>query len=84
MTAIRAVENHKPIVRVGNTGVSAVITPTGEIVGATKIFTRVTNIQTVSWTKGHTFYTEYGDVFAKLCFGLLLVGVLFGACSRTF
>jgi apolipoprotein N-acyltransferase len=76
MTVMRAVENHKPLVRVGNTGVSAVITPTGEILGATKIFTRVTEIQTVSWTKGHTFYTEHGDVFAHLCFTLVVVGVL--------
>ena len=82
MTAMRAVENHKPIVRVGNTGVSAVITSTGEIVGATKIFTRVTEIQDVSWTKGHTFYTKYGDVFAKFCFGLVLVSVLIGIGSR--
>ena len=76
MTVMRAVENHKPLIRVGNTGVSAVITPTGEIVGATKIFTRVTEIQTVSWNKGHTFYTEHGDVFAHFCFVLLLGGVL--------
>jgi apolipoprotein N-acyltransferase len=78
MTAMRAVENHTPIVRVGNTGVSAVITPTGEIVGATKIFTRVTEIQTVAWTKRRTFYTEYGDIFGKSCFWLLVVGVLIG------
>jgi apolipoprotein N-acyltransferase len=78
MTVIRAVENHKPVIRVGNTGISAVIMPTGEVVGATKIFTRVTELQTVSATKGHTFYTEYGDVFAHVCFVLLLVGVLVG------
>jgi apolipoprotein N-acyltransferase len=82
MTVMRAVENHEPIVRVGNTGVSAVITPAGQIVGATKIFTRVTEIQTVAWTKRRTFYTEYGDVFAKLCFALLVVGVLFGFARR--
>jgi apolipoprotein N-acyltransferase len=82
MTVLRAVENHKPVIRVGNTGVSAVITQTGEIVGATKIFTRVTEIQIVSWTKGHTFYTEYGDVFAKFCFGLVFVGILIGVGSR--
>ncbi len=84
MTVIRAVENHKPIIRVGNTGVSAVITPAGQIVGATKIFTRVTEIQTVAWTKRRTFYTEYGDVFAKLCFGILMVGVLIGFGRRPY
>jgi apolipoprotein N-acyltransferase len=78
MTAMRAVENRKPIIRVGNTGVSAVIMPTGEIVGATKIFTRVTEIQTVGWRRGRSFYTEYGDVFAHLCFGLSLVAALLG------
>jgi apolipoprotein N-acyltransferase len=82
MAVMRAVENHKPLVRVGNTGVSAVITPTGEIVGATKIFTRVTEIQTVSWTKGHTFYTEHGDVFAHLCF-MLVVGCVLVALGQT-
>jgi apolipoprotein N-acyltransferase len=78
MAAMRAVENHTPLVRVGNTGISAVVTPTGRIVGATRIFTRATEIETVEWKTTGTFYSEFGDLFAEACFALLALGVLLG------
>lgn len=79
MTVLRAVENRIPIVRVGNTGISAIITPVGRIQDATQLFTRTTEIETVERKKVHAFYSEAGDVFAWLCSGLLALGLLAAA-----
>lgn len=79
MTVLRAVENRTPIVRVGNTGISAIITPVGRIQDATQLFTRTTEIETVEWKKVHAFYSDAGDVFASLCSALLALGLLAAA-----
>ncbi|MFI5460684.1 MAG: apolipoprotein N-acyltransferase [Isosphaerales bacterium] len=82
MTAMRAVETHTPIVRVVNSGISAVISPTGQVIAPTELFTRTTEIETVQWKATRTIYTEYGDVFAEVCFALLLIGLLAAAFRR--
>ena len=76
MAAMRAAETHTPMIRVANTGISAVITPTGAITARTDLFTRDTEIETVSWDVGRTVYSMVGDVFAELCFALSVIGVL--------
>jgi apolipoprotein N-acyltransferase len=71
MVVLRAVENRLPIVRAANTGISAVIDPTGRLSQQTDLFGR-------TWIKaritpaegGTTFYTRWGDLFA---YGCLLV-----------
>ncbi len=72
MAVFRAVENRVGIARAANTGISAVIQPTGEVAGATALFT-MSSFTAPLWTRvGDTFYTRHGDVFAWLCavFGL--------------
>ncbi len=76
MASMRAVETHTPMIRVANTGISTVITPTGAITARTDLFTRDTEIETVSWSKGRTLYSMIGDVFAEVCFALSVIGVL--------
>jgi len=76
MSAMRSVETHTPMIRVANTGVSTVITPTGALTARTDLFTRDTEIETVSWSKGRTVYTAVGDLFAEACFALSIIGVL--------
>jgi apolipoprotein N-acyltransferase len=76
MTSLRAVENRVPVVIVGNTGFTAVVTPTGQITAPTKLFTRATVLQTVEWSDAMTFYSVMGDLFAEICFALTLVGLL--------
>jgi apolipoprotein N-acyltransferase len=73
-TIFRAVENNRPIVRVTNTGISAYITPRGEVVGATEGF----KPQVRTWAinsagGGKTFYTRYGDLFVGICAALSLL-----------
>jgi apolipoprotein N-acyltransferase len=76
IAAMRALENHTVMVRVANTGISAIISPYGEIVSETKLGTRVTETDTVSWISSRTFYTEHGDLFAALCAAVTAIGAL--------
>jgi apolipoprotein N-acyltransferase len=79
MSAMRSVETHTPMVRVANTGISAVILPDGAITARTDLFTRGTEIRTVFWRRGGTVYTIVGDLFAQVCFGLSIIGLLWAA-----
>jgi apolipoprotein N-acyltransferase len=81
MAAMRAVETKVPLVRVANTGISAVIEPTGRITAPTPLFTRGTQTEDVYWQREVTVYTAVGDLFAEICFVLTLAGFIF-ACFR--
>jgi len=64
---LRAVENGRPILRVTNSGISAYITPGGEVQDATGSFQ--TAVRT--WKMGRnenagTFYSRLGDLFVAL------------------
>jgi apolipoprotein N-acyltransferase len=74
----RAVENGRPLLRVTNTGITAFITPSGEVVDATEGFKPAVRIWTISQTaRPQTFYTKHGDLFAAACVVLsLLIFVL--------
>lgn len=64
----RAVENNRPILRVTNTGISAYITPRGEVLDATEGFRPEVRTWTINRAAaGRTFYTTHGDLFAALC-----------------
>lgn len=67
MFVFRAVENRRYVIRAADSGISAVITPEGEILNATKPFTQATVYGKVSMNSALTFYTLYGDVFVALC-----------------
>ncbi|MGH7878244.1 MAG: apolipoprotein N-acyltransferase, partial [Candidatus Binataceae bacterium] len=76
MAAMRAVETKVPMVRVANTGISAVIQPTGAITARTPLFTRGTETARVYWRPERTVYTTIGDVFAEICLILTLAGLI--------
>jgi apolipoprotein N-acyltransferase len=75
MAAMRSVETKLPMVRVANTGISAIIEPTGQITARTPLFKRGTEIERVGWRPERTIYAEVGDVFAESCFALALIGL---------
>ncbi len=83
IAAMRALENHTVMVRVANTGISAVITPVGEIVSPTKLGTRVTEFENVSWISSPTFYTGHGDVFALACEVIAAIGLVAALVIKT-
>lgn len=75
-TIFRAVENNRPIVRVTNTGISAYITPRGEVVSATEGFKPQVRVWAInSAGGGKTFYTRYGDLFVGICAALSLIAI---------
>jgi apolipoprotein N-acyltransferase len=78
MAAMRSVETKVPMIRVANTGVSAIIQPTGRITARTPLFKRGTEIEDVRWRPERTLYTIVGDLFAELCFALTAVGMILG------
>jgi len=76
MAAMRSVETKVPMVRTANTGISALIEPSGRITNRTPLFKRGTEIVDVSFRPVRTVYTMVGDLFAELCVILTLVGLL--------
>ena len=64
----RAVETGRTLLRVTNTGISARITPRGEVTGETGRFQEAARAWTVARSGGgQTFYVMFGDAFAAAC-----------------
>ena len=76
MATMRALENRTVMIRVANTGISAIVSPTGRIIDAIRLSSRITKSETVSWIATRTFYTKYGDLFAGGCLAATLVGMV--------
>ncbi len=76
MAAMRSAETKVPMVRVANTGFSAIIQPDGRITASTPLFQRGTEIEDVRWRPVHTLYTMIGDVFAEICCALLAIALI--------
>ena len=66
MYPFRAVEHRTSIVRAANTGVSAFIAPTGQILGRLPLYERDVMTSAVPLRTRTTFYTRFGDWVAYL------------------
>jgi apolipoprotein N-acyltransferase len=82
MAAMRSVETKAPMVRVANTGISAVIEADGTITARTALFKRGTEIEHVYWRPVTTVYVHIGDVFAEICLGLTIIAVVLAVMRR--
>lgn len=82
----RAVENRRPVLRVTNTGITARISPRGEVSDATESFQPAARTWTITrGPGGKSFYTRHGDLFVALCAiitALLFVGSQWSVASR--
>ncbi len=86
--AMRAVENHVSIARCANTGISGFIAPTGQVLDV--IQTPEGRRREIEGTlmadlpvhSSPGFYTRFGDLFAWLCFILLLLSTAGPALHR--
>jgi apolipoprotein N-acyltransferase len=58
---LRAVENHRYVLRAANTGICAIIEPTGNIQAETPVFQDATLVGRASPMDGLTPYTRWGD-----------------------
>ena len=67
MARMRAVENHRWLLRDTNSGVTAAIDPYGRVVQSLPRHTQSTLLAHFGYESDLTFYTVHGDLFAWLC-----------------
>ena len=79
MARFRAIENRIWIARSANTGITALIAPSGEITQSGPIFETLQMSGRVGLGAAPTFYTRFGDLFAIAC---LLITVVLGLAQE--
>lgn len=67
VSAIRAVETRRFVLRSANTGISGAFFPTGKVLKQTKLLERTSFLVKIKPMHIQTFYTKYGDLFSVLC-----------------
>jgi apolipoprotein N-acyltransferase len=70
---MRAIENDRDLLRVTNTGISALITADGQVVDPLPSFTPGARAWRAQARRSQTFYTRHGDWFASGCIGFSLL-----------
>lgn len=79
MARFRAIENRRWLVRAANTGISAIIAPSGEIVSASSIFESDVVVGDVAFRSELSIYTLSGDVLPVV---FLVLGLFWLVRSR--
>jgi apolipoprotein N-acyltransferase len=82
MERMRAIENHRWILRDTNTGVTTSIDPHGRGIFSTPRHVRAAFAFPFDYRSDVTFYTRHGDWFAWLCALITLAAVAFGFVRR--
>ena len=81
MVRMRAIENHRWVLRATNTGITAAIDPAGHVVAAAPRHLRTAIRVPFFFEHGLTFYVRHGDLFAYTC-ALASVLLVFAAALR--
>lgn len=76
MAVLRAVETRRTFVRCGNTGISYIVTPEGEIKHRTELFEEAVISDDIYPVSTETLYTKYGDVFSYIMLIIAAVGIV--------
>ncbi|MBN2418865.1 MAG: apolipoprotein N-acyltransferase [Deltaproteobacteria bacterium] len=79
ISVFRAIENRRPLIRSANTGISAIISATGEVVLQGDLLTE--EVLTGKITPGKdlfSFYSSFGDIFATGILFLCLINISIG------
>lgn len=76
MVRFRAVENRRAVVRSANTGISGFIDPVGRVVAETGLYRDAVLTEEVPVMTSISFYTRFGDIFARFCLAAALVVAL--------
>lgn len=79
MARMRAIENHRWILLDTNNGVTSAIDPEGRVTQSVPRNTFTALVARYGFETDHTFYTEYGDIYAFICTGVSLAALIFAA-----
>ena len=82
MVRMRAIENHRWILRATNTGVTAAINPYGRVVSALPRHLRSSLRVHFGYEHDLTFYAAHGDLFAYACALVTAFGIAFSLKSK--
>jgi apolipoprotein N-acyltransferase len=77
MVRMRAIENHRWIIRATNTGVTASITPYGRVIAAAPRHIRTSIRVGFDYEHDLTFYAAHGDLFAYACALITAIALVF-------
>ena len=83
MSIFRAIETRLYLVRSANTGISAIIDPTGKIVKRTDLFKNDEISGNIKFIKTPTVYAKYGDWLVFVSFAVLGVFFIWSFKGRT-
>ena len=81
MARMRAIENGRWLLRATNTGITASISPLGQLVATAPRRTRTALEAPYSFETGTTFYTQHGDWFAGACAIISMLALFSAAFS---
>jgi apolipoprotein N-acyltransferase len=84
MVRMRAIENHRWVLRATNTGVTAAIDPLGRITATIPRHLRASAQVPFGYESGITFYSRHGDWFAWLCALVAATFLALGLTRKTF
>jgi apolipoprotein N-acyltransferase len=73
---MRAVENRRYLLRCAVSGVSGIVTPTGNVTARSETYIKETVTGSAAMRRDVTFYSAFGDVFAWACILLAFGGAL--------
>ena len=83
MLRMRAIENHRWILRATNTGVTASVDPYGRVIAAIPRHTRSSLRAGFAYEHDLTFYSAHGDLFAYACLLLTISTVGWAAWKQS-
>ncbi len=82
MVRMRAIENHRWVLRSTNTGVTAVINPYGRVTASAPRHIRTALRAGFGYEHDITFYTAHGDIFAYVCALITVLAFAFSLKPR--
>jgi len=82
MARWRAIESRRFLLRAANSGISAVVTPSGRIQAQTGLLRRETLVGRFAFLSGMTFYARHGDACRNACVIILCLALLWSLVTR--
>lgn len=82
MSVFRAVEGRKAVAQVGNTGISGIVSPLGQVLEKTEAEKEAVISAPIPLSDQKTFYTKYGDIFVYFCLLLVLGYLIYSYLKR--